>query len=287
MNRRFPLSRQSIPVFYLLLAITLSASAVQAYVLHPLHLLELMTSQMGQAESLMVTQNLVVNDSELPEQTIALQETVMYIFPDAFRSEITSDVARRVHVVDRGRSVTIIDEQLVAEQESDFDRYKDIFLYNDKDLLEARLRDLRVDTSISSLGKIQGRIGYVIGAQFPDEQVPQLWLDKKTFMPFRWLLRPGPYEDPSVALEVRYYGWRQFEKIWYPARIEYYQGEELIRTILVQSVRVNPELQGQLFDIRRLRVQYPRGGPQLAPPQDSGDQSDVQQTVERFQRLFE
>ncbi|KPJ75565.1 MAG: hypothetical protein AMJ54_14600 [Deltaproteobacteria bacterium SG8_13] len=267
-----------------LLAVTISASVATAYVLHPLHLLELMTSEMGQAESLMVYQKLVVNESELPEQTITLQETVMYIFPDAFRSEITSNIAQRIHVVDRGRSATIIDAKLVADREGDFDRYKDLFLYNSRDLLDARLRQIGVETSISSLGKHQGRIGYVIGAQFPDELAPQLWLDKNTFKPFRWLLRPGADGDPSGALEVRYYGWRQFEKIWYP---EFYQGENLLRTILVQDVKVNPRLDGQLFDVRRLRAQYPRGGAQLPARPDSGGQSDVQETVERFQRLFE
>jgi hypothetical protein len=287
MNRQFPLSSRYNPFFILLLAVALSASAVWAYVLHPLHLLELMTSEMGQAKTLMVSQRLVINESELPERTIALQETVMYFFPDGFRSEITSNIAQRIHVVDRGRSATIIDAKLVADREGDFDRYKDLFLYNSRDLLEARLRQLGVDTSISSLGKYQGRIGYVIGAQYPDETVAQLWLDKNTFKPFRWLLRPGLYGDPAGGLEVHYYGWRQFEKIWYPARIEFYQGEQLLRTILVQDVQVNPELDGELFDVRRLRAQYPRGGAQLPPAADSGEQSDVQETVERFQRLFE
>ena len=271
----------------ILVTLCFTVSALQAYVLHPLHLLELMISEMGEAESLMVYQELVVNESELPEQTISLKETVMFMFPDAFRSEITSDVARRIHVVDRGRTTTIIDEQLVGDQESVFDRYKDLFLYNSLDMLEARLQRLGVDTTISSLGKYQGRIGYIIGSQYPDEFEPQLWLDKKTFKPFRWLLAPGPDGDPSAALEVRYYGWRQFDKIWYPARIEFYQGENLVRTILVQTVRVNPELDGQLFDVRRLRAQYPRGGPQLPAQTESGEQSDVQETVERFQRLFE
>ena len=267
--------------------LVLVVSVASAYVLHPLHLLELTRSAMGQADSLMVSQKLVVNESELPEQTIALQETVMFIFPDAFRSEITSNIAQRIHVVDRGRAATIIDAKLVAEREGGFDRYKDLFLYNSRDLLEARLKNLDVDTSLSSLGKHRGRIGYVIGAQFPDELAPQLWLDKNTFLPFRWLLRPGADGDPAGALEVRYYGWRQFEEIWYPARIEFYQGENLVRTILVQSVLVNPELDGELFDVRRLRAQYPRGGPPLPVQPESGEQSDVQETVERFQRLFE
>ena len=83
MNPRLTIVSYCNPIVVLLLAITISVSVASAYVLHPLHLLELMTSEIGQADSLKVSQKLVINESELPEQTIALQETVMYLFRPA------------------------------------------------------------------------------------------------------------------------------------------------------------------------------------------------------------
>ena len=45
MNPRLTIVSDCNPIVFLLLAITISVSAASAYVLHPLHLLELMTSE--------------------------------------------------------------------------------------------------------------------------------------------------------------------------------------------------------------------------------------------------
>lgn len=271
-----------------LLTFALFVAAADAYVPHGLHLLELMTKEMGTTDSLRVSQKLIVRAGELEgEESIELTETLMYDFPDGFRSEISSLNAERIHVVSKGKSLTVIDKKVVAESENEFDRYKDIFLYNSRDLLEIRLPQLGVDPSISSVGRFQGRIGYILGAQYPDESTAQLWLDRNTFKPFRWLLRPAAFGDSATMLEVRYYGWRQVGSIWYPVRIEFYEGNRLIRIIQVEKLQVNPTLSGQLFDIRRLKLKYPKGGPLLPDQPETGEKSEVQQTLERFQKIFE
>jgi len=263
-------------------------AAADAYVPHGLHLLELMTKNMGTTNSLQVSQKLIVTSSELEgQESIELTETLMFVFPDYFRSEISSLNSERIHVVSRGDSLTIIDKKVVSESESEFDRYKDVFLYNTRASLEIRLPQVGVDPTISSVGRFQGRIGYVLGAQYPDESVAQIWLDRKTFRPFRWLVTPGVFEDSAAMLEIRYYGWRQVGSIWYPVRIEFYQSDQLVRIIQIEKLTVNPRLPGQLFDIRRLKQKYPKGGPLLPDQLDTGEPSEVQQTLERFQKIFE
>jgi outer membrane lipoprotein-sorting protein len=262
--------------------------STDAYVPHGLHLLEMMTKELGTTDSLKVSQKLIVRAGELEgEESIELTETLMYVFPDGFRSEISSLNAERIHVVFKGKSVTIIDKKVVAETESEFERYKDIFLYNSRALLEIRLPQLGVDPTISSVGRFQGRIGYVLGAQYPDESTAQLWLDRNTFRPFRWLVKPGAFSDSAAMLEIRFYGWRQVGSIWYPVRIEFYQSDQLVRMIQVEKLQINPTLSGQLFDIRRLKLKYPKGGQLLPDQPDTGEQSEVQQTLERFQKIFE
>lgn len=263
-------------------------AAADAYVPHGLHLLELMRKEMGKTDSMQVSQKLIVPAGELAEEeSIELTETLMFVFPDYFRSEITSLNSERIHVVSRGNSLTIIDKKVVSESESEFDRYKDIFLYNSRASLEIRLPQLGVDPTISSVGRFQGRIGYVIGAQYPDESVAQIWLDRKTFRPFRWLVSPGAFEDSAAMLEIRFYGWRQFGRIWYPVRIEFYQSDQLVRIIQLEKLTLNPSLSGQLFDIRRLKLTYPKGSQLLPDQPDTDEQSEVQQTLERFQKIFE
>jgi outer membrane lipoprotein-sorting protein len=285
-----PISKLTNGLIVLLLGFALLVTAAEAYVPHGLHLLELMTKEMGTTDSLQVSQKLIVRAGELEgegEESIELTETLMYAFPDGFRSEISSQNAERIHVVFKGKSVTIIDKKVVAESESEFDRYKDIFLYNSRALLEIRLPQIGVDPSISSVGRFQGRIGYVLGAQYPDESTAQLWLDKNTFRPFRWLVKPGAFEDSAAMLEIRFYGWRQVGSIWYPVRIEFYQSDQLVRIIQVENLKINPKLSGRLFDIRRLKLTYPKGGQLLPDQPDAGEQSEVQQTLERFQKIFE
>jgi outer membrane lipoprotein-sorting protein len=283
-----PISKLTNGLIVFLLSFALFVAAADAYVPHGLHLLELMLKEMGTTDSLQVSQKLIVRAGELEgEESIELTETLMYVFPDGFRSEISTLNAERIHVVFKGKSVTIIDKKVVAESESEFDRYKDIFLYNSRALLEIRLPQLGVDPSISSVGRFQGRIGYILGAQYPDESTAQIWLDKNTFRPFRWLVKPGVFEDSAAMLEIRFYGWRQVGSIWYPVRIEFYQSDRLVRIIQVEKLQVNPTLSVKLFDIRRLKLKYPEGGQLLPDQPDTGEQSEVQQTLERFQKIFE
>ncbi len=292
-----------VPVAALLLL-----STAEAYVLHGSHLLKLMSEGIGGVERLKVEQTLVIHeyhpaeeDIEKPDsndnakekadsivETFELTETLMFVFPDQFRSDIKSAQAERVHVVSGGSSITIIDNKRVADFETAFDRYKDIFLYNSRSLLETRLPQLGVDIGETSLGRFDGRIGYVIGVQYPDETAPQLWLDRETFRPFRWLVRPGTADHPANSLEVRYYGWRQFGDIWYPVRIEFYQGELLARTIQVQRLNLEPDLSPGLFDIEKLRSIYPISGQTpIHKPERTDTESEVQETLNRFHKIFD
>ena len=127
----------------------------------------------------------------------------------------------------------------------------------------------------------------MLGAQYPDETVPQLWLDKETFRPMRWLLKPASAGNLSEALEVRYGDWRKVSSIWYPERIEFYLGDRLLRRMQVQRTRVNPKFSNRLFDVAYLKSIYPYAA--VPPPAqgESGGKNDIQRTIDRFRKLFE
>jgi outer membrane lipoprotein-sorting protein len=263
-------------------------TAAHAYVLHGSHILQMMSDAIGKADSLRVVQKHIVYRVDQQEAPIELDEVVLYDFPDAYRSEISSRSGERIHVFSRGSSITIIDRRVVADGETVFDRYMDLFLCNSRVLFEQRLPQMGIDPSISSLGRFQGRIGYVLGARYPDESVPQLWVDKKTFRPFRWLIRPGADTNGQLPVEVRFYGWRKAGKYFYPMRIEFYQKDTLIRSLQVGQVQPDLALAADLFDIRRLRSTYPAAVKSPAPEQSAtGDKSEVQKTLDDFRKIFE
>ena len=258
-----------------------------AYVLHGYHLLELMRREMGTARSLEVIQKLTIQESVLSAEAVAVQETLSYRFPVAFRSEFVSAAGEHIQIFSNGRALTVVDRRIVSDTESDLDRYKDIFLFNTRELLKNRLSQLGVAAEVSSVGRFQGRVGYILGAQYPDETVPQLWLDKETFRPMRWLLKPAAAGNPSEALEVRYFDWRKLSSIWYPERIEFYQGDRLLRRMQVQRTRVNLELSNRLFDLTYLKSIYPFAVAPPAAQDESGGKNDIQRTIDRFRKLFE
>jgi outer membrane lipoprotein-sorting protein len=275
----------------LLLLVPLSpiatAPPAHGYVLHGYHLLDLMRHEMGTARSLEVIQKLTIPEGLSPTEAVAVQETLSYLFPMAFRSEFVSAAGEHIQLFSNGRALTVVDRRIVSNTESELDHYKDIFLYNTRELLKNRLSQLGVAADVSSVGRFQGRIGYVLGAQYPDETVPQLWLDKETFRPMRWLLKPASAGNPSDAIEVRYDDWRKVSSIWYPERIEFYQGDRLLRRMQVQRTRVNPEFSKRLFDVAYLKSIYPYAAAPPPSQAEPGGKNDIQRTIDRFRKLFE
>ena len=261
-----------------------------AYLLQGPHLLELMTQNIGTTKSLFVSQKLVLYDDSFKEGSIELKETLKYIFPEKFRSDIVSKSIKSIHLVSKGVSLTVIDGKTVAGHETLFDRYKDIILYNSRSALLQRLVHLGINVSVSSLGRFQNKPAYVLGAQYPDESVSQIWLNKDTFRPFRWIInskKPGGRQD---SLEVRYFKWRKIMKIWYPMHIEFYQDDNLIRLIEVDEIKVDPDFPAGLFDINHLKSTYPedtkdsQGNLKQHQP---GELSEVQKMIEEFKKIYE
>jgi outer membrane lipoprotein-sorting protein len=262
-------------------------SAGKAYVLHGYHLVEMLSAALGEARGLEVEQNLILPDGSGNEGEIEIRETVLYRFPGAYRSQSQTGGSERIHVVSQGRAVTVVDGFITAETEAETDLYKDVLLYHSPESLKYQLRNLGLAPEISSLGRYQGRVGFVLGAQYPDETAPQLWIDRETFRPFRWVIRPRSPQGAGEVLEVRFYGWRKIESIWYPMRIEYYQGDTLLRTIQVERIRINPPISDTMLDIERIRAAYPRSTPPVPETSGTESKSEVQKTIDRFRKLFE
>jgi len=286
--------RRSIIVFINLVTLGSLCLSADAYVLSGPHLLELMTQKHEKAESLFVSQKLVFYDDSFKEGSIELKETLKYIFPEKFRSDIVSKNSKRIHVVSKGRSLTVIDEKTVAGHETLFDRYKDIILYNSRSALLQRLAHLGIDVSVSSFGRFQNKPVYVLGAQYPDETTSQIFLHKDTFRPFRWIINSNKPGNRRDSLEVRYFKWRKIRKIWYPMHIEFYQDDNLIRLIEVDEIKVVPGFSAGLFDINRLKSTYPKDTPKdtmdsqgLSKQGQPGELGEVQKMIEEFKKIYE
>lgn len=263
------------------------SQSTSAYVLPGPQILELMTAKSRPAKRLLVSQKLLVHEDPAQLAPVELNETLKYAFPDSFRSDIASENTQRIHVASKGSAVTVIDGRISPQPETLFDRYKDIILYHSRVLLNEQLTLLGVDVTITSVGRFEGKIAYVLGAQYPDESSSQIWFDRKTFRPFRWLLVAGTDLSIKEVLDVRYANWREVRGVWYPMQIEFYQDQRLVREIQVTHLEVNPSFSRRIFDIEHLRSIY-QPMPEIVPEKKEAEGiPEIQQTIEDFKRMYE
>lgn len=299
-------------------------SPVHAYVLQGRHVLDLMIEKLGVAETLFVSQRLIfyriassadtsasatgdtpqttantgdeavaaakdikTNEKVLVRETIELEESLRFVFSDAFRSDAKSQNSERIYIFSHGRTLTIIDGNIVPDAANRFDIYKDILLYRSRKAIADRLLELGVDVSISSLGRFEDKIAYVIGADYPEDSVNQLWVDKDTLLPLRLIIKGVNGDAGSDTAEVRYLTWWSIGETRYPSRIEFYQGDNLVRVNQARNFEENATFSKELFDIEHLKMVYPRTLSFPIAPGASEEPSEVQKTIEEFKRIFE
>ena len=279
--------KKSFVIFFIVAIVICLYAPANAYVLPGPYILELMTQNLGKAKSLLVSQTLVVHDDTLQKSGVELSETLRYVFPEMFRSDTLSEQVHRIHVLSKDKAVTVIDGKVADESDNRYDRYKNILLFKPGKMLQDKLSLLGVDATVSSLGRFQGKPAYVLGAQYPDETTAQVWLDKDTFRPFRWIMTTKDGKSRENSLEVRYLEWQKVKNTWYPMRIEFFMAGILVREIHVQNIKVNPSFSKKLFDITHLKSLYPQGPPAEQEQENKKDLNEVQKTIEDFKKLYE
>ena len=300
-------------------------SPSHAYVLQGRHVLDLMVEKLGVAETLFVSQKLIFHrmapsaaastsaTADAPQtnadagggaiqaaapfatykkvpasETIELEGSLRFVFSDAFRSDARSQNSERIFIFSHGRTLTIIDGNIVPDAANRFELYKDILLYRSRPALSDRLSKLGVDVSISSLGRFEDKIAYVLGAEYPDESANQFWVDKETLLPLRLIIKGFNGGADSDTVEVRYLTWWNIGETRYPSRIEFYQDDNLVRVNQAENFEENATFSKELFDIDHLEMVYPRTI--SPPPAASGapeEPSEIQKTIEEFKHIFE
>lgn len=263
---------------------------VYGYVLQGPHVLELMVDKLSGSKTLLVEQEVTIDEPDLAAHPVTVQETVSYAFPDRFRSEAQYEQTHRIFVASRGEYLSVIDGKWQVARPNRFDRYKDLLLFHSRSMLHEALLNFGVDVGVTSLGRFENRIAYVIGARYPDASVSQVWVDKELFLPLRWL-NVDPV-DPAQDLEFIYRKWRKIEWrknhfMWYPAQIETYYQQRLIRTIEVTRIQVDGDLSPQLWDVAYLQSLYVPEQSPVDGQQPANEADEVQQAIESFQKKFE
>jgi len=161
---------------------------VFGYVIEGPQIIQLMARNIGRASTLQVNQRLTTYVFDQQTRMESAKEVVRYIFPDVFRTDTSSEDTNRIFLAQGERSLAVVNAKVEPQAENEMDLYHFLLLHHKSDGLTRFLESYGIDTNISSLGKFEKRVAYVIGVQYPDEDHSQLWVDKETFLPMRWEL---------------------------------------------------------------------------------------------------
>ena len=256
-----------------------------AYVLEGPHILTLTAKALGKIASLQASQKLLIYPQAPETAPTVFDEIAIYVMPERFRSDIVSDRIQRTHLVFADSSLTVIDGRTAVGQDP-FDLYQRLLRSRTRKRLMRTLNRLGVETAISSLGRVEERVVFVLGARYPDESVSQLAIDKETFLPVRLLLVEKNAEAPGRRLEMVYENWRKVQNGWFPFQVRFSVNGRPAREIRVTDLRNNPAIPSALMDLEALKASVtsstdtPIGNKQEAV-------EAVQQAVQDFQKKFE
>jgi hypothetical protein len=316
--------KKTIVAFCFIILLTIAATPLPAYVLQGRHILDLVIERLGRADTLFVSEKIsiyrmagdvheqgfaaekdtiapvntaadnisAIHSSEAGQEALAVEPleiegTLRFVFGRAFRSDAGALNSERIHIAAAGRTLTIMGGNIVSDTASRFDLFKDILLHRSREEFAERLLQLGIDVSISSLGRFEDKIAYIIGANYPDETVNQLWVDKDTLLPLRLIIRGVAGADNSDKVEIRYLIWWKVGKIQYPSRIEFYQDDNLVKLSQAKDFEVDARFSEDLFDIDRLMTMYPQATRPLNATESSGESSEIQETIEDFKKIIE
>lgn len=257
-----------------------------AYVLEGPHVLDLTAKALGRIAALQVGQKLLIYP-QMPETLpTVFDETAIYVMPERFRSDIVSERIQRTHLVFADSSLTVIDGRS-AVGNNPFNLYQLLLRSRTRPRLIRNLNRLGVETAISSLGRLDERVVFVLGAHYPDESVSQLAIDKESFLPIRLLLVDREAEAAGRRLEILYENWQKVQSGWFPYQVRFMVNGLLAREIRVAELRVNPSIPSELMDLEALKASVAAKSADTPQGQKQEAVEAVQQAVEDFQKKFE
>lgn len=254
----------------LVLLLLIMPLPARGYVLLGEHILDRMVQALGRAETLSASQTLSLHD-EIPPlpSPVSLTETVYLRRPNAFRSEASGAGHTRKVLLTDGAALMAVDGVLQREPPPRYIRYHDVLILKPRQALVDYLIRLGIDVTVSSLGRSEDTYCYVVGARFPDENAPQLWVAKDTFLPFRLMLPPSDRRPGSGPVEIRYRNWTFVDDAAYPLHVVTSENHQVMQEIRVDRVQVNPVLPQGAFDAAAFRSAHARPSPDDGPGRPS------------------
>ena len=233
----------------LVLILPLSASG---YILSADFIIKMMLKANGAIQDARVegTTTILLTDSAY--ENYQTSEILYLKFPDSYRLDITLPYEKKTIVYNSGDTWTIMGGRIISHAGDRRTVFQDLLIRRSVDEIVRLFHSWNIDTEVVGMGRFNGKIAYIIGAKEVDVGYSQLWAEKGTFLPLRFITEEEK-EDSIMTIEVRYLDYQHIDgKFWYPSTIEYYYDDELASRYQTEKILVNTSIHDSLFDISKL-----------------------------------
>lgn len=215
----------------------------------------------------------------------SFSQTAHYRRPGAYRSDINTPNFSQIYIESSGARLFVLDGEIFEDSRQWYACYKDLFMFLSRPPLVRHLEQLGVDMNISSLGRLNKKTVYVAGAGYPDLSRAQVWFEKNTFLPVRWIVTPAKNTGKPPAFEIRYLDWQRFDRIRYPGKIEFYEHGRLARAVTVEQLDRISGVPASDFNISAVRKKYQSASE--VPENRGGAAEEVRRQIEEFKKIYE
>jgi|GEM_PF-5067928 len=217
------------------------------------HFIIRMMLQRNQAiQDVTVEQTTAIFDDKSGYEGLQVREVLYLKFPDRYRLDTTLPNETKTTICSQGKMLTIVGNEVISHAPDEKITFKAFIINHSVDEVIQLLRSRNVNIERMGLGRFNGKIAYIIGANETETELPQLWIDKDRFLPLRFIAKEKKKESVT-KVEVRYLNYRRIHgKFQYPSTVEFYNDNILTLRYQIEKVVVNNLVPDKLFNIKTI-----------------------------------
>ncbi|MFH1090694.1 MAG: hypothetical protein V1742_03900 [Pseudomonadota bacterium] len=227
-----------------------------------------------------------VYEFQTPGEKLVVVQTVFFRAPDRIRLNLSWPDREEVFLAAAGHCLVLSGDRAAdAPWPQPFLVYR-LLVESETAGLIKLMKEFGFNLSSTARERRAGREIFIIGAQPGDLNQPQVWFDAETLDLIKLILPPGSGR-PGYEVDLSDFLQNQAPRLKWPARIDVRPGEGAMVRLKLKSLRVNPELVQQDFDLEELRRHTA-----LSPDRDKNASQDpglvrIRRIMEWFRKKLE
>lgn len=230
------MKRQYVIIFIIAVWALVMPEKSKSYVMPADQIIDLMATNFSSLETLFITQSSQVLNPSNQEIITVREEKLLFKAPDLFHVEIMGGSV--------GQEKTGID--LRHDPPGINMIFRRLFIAGSGETISAFLSNMDIDLESVALARFNGVIAYRLGDTDPGS--PALLIEKERFLPLLFSYRMSG-QSAQYLVSVQFDDYRKLDGGWYPYRITYSAGEQLLELYLADNLQINIPIECSLSKI--------------------------------------